>query len=316
MEIGVLEARKELFLKLEELLKKKESGYTIAAVIDAYTYIINIKPNDVVINLKEVALKSKTKSPNSFDAVNHEIGYIDEKLKWIKEDLLKIEKGSSELELRLGLLRRIQSSVKNRDSGFSVACLIDLYQKNLNLNENDGSVLIKNQAYKKGNKSIKPLSIIEGLGTNLGLIYHNENIRQFLKMKIPDLAARLESSREFNKLRQELTQKHKEFRTCHYCQNQVDLLMTICTFCGHDLDKEVDTEEPEDSNRKKELEKKTRKFISLMKEISEEITAIVAENKEAQYHDILTDMIGAMDKARQTIKKAYYSFISKDITDN
>jgi len=42
----------------------------------------------------------------------------------------------------------------------------------------------------------------------------------------------------------------------------------------------------------------------------------VADNKEMLYHDILTDMIGAMDKAQQTIKKAYHSFIAKDITDN
>ncbi len=198
----------------------------------------------------------------------------------INEHLVKIEVGSSELELRLELMERIQTNIKNRSSGFSIACLIELYQESIILDENDGLAMIKNHAYKKGKKNIKPLSIIEGLGTNLGLRYPNENIKQFLKIKIPDLTARVKSSRESNKLKQELTEKHKEFRTCNYCQNQVDESKKFCTFCGHDLNKEVDSLEPEDSERKKELEKKTKKFISLMEEISEEITDIVAENKE------------------------------------
>lgn len=316
MEISTLEKRRELFWKLEELLEKKESGYTIAAVIDVYLELIDFKPNDLVINLKDLALISKTKTPNFFDAVEHELNYIDEKLKGINEQLVKIEVGSSELELRLELMERIQNFIKSRSSGFSIACLIELYQERIHLDENDGLALIRNHAYKKGKRSIKPLSIIEGLGTNLGLRYANENIKQFLKMKIPDLTARVKSSRESNKLKQELTEKHKEFRTCHYCQNQVDESEKICTFCGHDLNKEVDSLKLEDSERKKELEIKTRQFISLMKEISEEITDIVAENKESQYHNILTDMIGAMDKARLTIREAYYSFIAKNITDN
>lgn len=40
------------------------------------------------------------------------------------------------------------------------------------------------------------------------------------------------------------------------------------------------------------------------------------EDKEAEYHNLLKDMIGAMDKAQQTIRKAYYYFIAKDLTDN
>ncbi|KKN02244.1 hypothetical protein LCGC14_1119620 [marine sediment metagenome] len=43
MDSSTLEKRRELFWKLEELLEKKDSGYTIAAVIDVYLELINLK---------------------------------------------------------------------------------------------------------------------------------------------------------------------------------------------------------------------------------------------------------------------------------
>ncbi|KKN02245.1 hypothetical protein LCGC14_1119630 [marine sediment metagenome] len=101
-----------------------------------------------------MALKSKTKTPNFFDVVDHELNYIDEKLKWINEHLVKIKLGSSELELRLELMERIQNSIKSRRSGFSIAYLIELYQESITLDESDGLVLIRNHAYQKFNKHI------------------------------------------------------------------------------------------------------------------------------------------------------------------
>jgi hypothetical protein len=72
----------------------------------------------------------------------------------------------------------------------------------------------------------------------------------------------------------------------------------------------------EDSKRKKELEKKIKQYITLMKDIASEIAAIVAEDREVEYYDTLKDMIGAMDQAQQMIGKASYSFIAKEIADN
>ncbi len=48
-----------------------------------------------------------------------------------------------------------------------------------------------------------------------------------------------------------------------------------------------------------------------MDDIAKEIETICEENKEDEYRDSLIEMIQALDRSQQTVKKAYNLFLSK-----
>ncbi len=67
----------------------------------------------------------------------------------------------------------------------------------------------------------------------------------------------------------------------------------------------------EENIKKEEFQKKVRLFTVLMDDIAKEIEIICEENKEDKYKDSLIEMIQALDRSQQTVKKAYKLFLSK-----
>ena len=57
--------------------------------------------------------------------------------------------------------------------------------------------------------------------------------------------------------------------------------------------------------RIEKLKQKIKRFNGLMEELSQEFTAIFLEGKEDKFHDIVLEMIKSLDKAQETVKKAY-----------
>ena len=53
-----------------------------------------------------------------------------------------------------------------------------------------------------------------------------------------------------------------------------------------------------------------------MNDIAKEIDSICEENKEDEYRDSLIEMIQALDRSQQTVRRAYNLFLSKSFTEN
>ena len=53
-----------------------------------------------------------------------------------------------------------------------------------------------------------------------------------------------------------------------------------------------------------------------MGDITKEIDSICEENKEDEYKDSLIEMIQALDRSQQTIRRAYNLFLGKTFTKN
>ncbi len=51
-------------------------------------------------------------------------------------------------------------------------------------------------------------------------------------------------------------------------------------------------------------------------DIAKDIELICDENKEDKYKDSLIEMIQALDRSQQTVKRAYNLFLSKGFTKN
>ena len=64
--------------------------------------------------------------------------------------------------------------------------------------------------------------------------------------------------------------------------------------------------------RIEKLKQKIKRFNGLMEEISQEFTAIFFEGNEGKLHDLVLEMIKSLDKAQQTVKKAYELALGKD----
>ena len=72
----------------------------------------------------------------------------------------------------------------------------------------------------------------------------------------------------------------------------------------------------ERDTHKEEFQKKVKLFTVLMDDIAKEIESICEENKEDEYKDSLLEMIQALDRSQQTVKRAYNLFLSKSFTNN
>ena len=72
----------------------------------------------------------------------------------------------------------------------------------------------------------------------------------------------------------------------------------------------------EENKNKEEFQKKVKLFTVLMDDIAEEIEVICEENKEDEYRDSLMEMIQALDRSQQMVKKAYNLFLSKGFNKN
>jgi len=70
------------------------------------------------------------------------------------------------------------------------------------------------------------------------------------------------------------------------------------------------------NKRKEDFQKKVKLFTVLMDDIAKEIDSICEENKENEYRDSLIEMIQALDRAQQTVRRAYNLFLSKTFTKN
>ena len=71
----------------------------------------------------------------------------------------------------------------------------------------------------------------------------------------------------------------------------------------------------EDSRRER-IQEKVAQFTILMKEISEEINTLFLERKEKEYHDLIVEMIKALDESQQIVRKAYHKSLSRIDVDN
>ncbi len=67
----------------------------------------------------------------------------------------------------------------------------------------------------------------------------------------------------------------------------------------------------EENKNKEEFQKKVKLFTVLMDDIAKRIETICEENKEDEYKDSLIEMIQALDRSQQTVRKAYNLFLSK-----
>ena len=67
----------------------------------------------------------------------------------------------------------------------------------------------------------------------------------------------------------------------------------------------------EQNTQKEKFKKKVKLFTVLMDDIAKEIEVICEENREDEYKDSLIEMIQALDRSQQTVKKAYNLFLSK-----
>ena len=68
--------------------------------------------------------------------------------------------------------------------------------------------------------------------------------------------------------------------------------------------------------QKEEFQKKVKLFTVLIDDIANDIELICKENKEDEYKDLLIEMIQALDRSQQTVKRAYNLFLSKGFTKN
>ncbi len=68
--------------------------------------------------------------------------------------------------------------------------------------------------------------------------------------------------------------------------------------------------------QKEEFQKKVKLFTVLIDDIANDIELICEENKEDKYKDLLIEMIQALDRSQQTVKRAYNLFLSKGFTKN
>ncbi|KKM25566.1 hypothetical protein LCGC14_1593660 [marine sediment metagenome] len=68
--------------------------------------------------------------------------------------------------------------------------------------------------------------------------------------------------------------------------------------------------------QKEKFQKKVKLFTVLIDDIANDIELICKENKEDEYKDLLIEMIQALDRSQQTVKRAYNLFISKSFTKN
>ena len=68
--------------------------------------------------------------------------------------------------------------------------------------------------------------------------------------------------------------------------------------------------------QKNEFQKKVKLFTVLIDDIANDIELICEENKEDEYKDLLIEMIQALDRSQQTVKRAYNLFLSKSFTKN
>ncbi len=72
----------------------------------------------------------------------------------------------------------------------------------------------------------------------------------------------------------------------------------------------------ERDTQKEKFQKKVRLFTVLMDDISKEIEVICEENKEDEYKDSLIEMIQALDRSQQTVRRAYNLFFSTAFAKN
>ncbi len=68
--------------------------------------------------------------------------------------------------------------------------------------------------------------------------------------------------------------------------------------------------------QKEKFQKKVKLFTMMMDDIAKDIEFICEENKEDEYKDSLIEMIQALDRSQQTVKKTYYLFLSRGFTKN
>ena len=68
--------------------------------------------------------------------------------------------------------------------------------------------------------------------------------------------------------------------------------------------------------QKEEFQKKVKLFTVLIDDIANDIELICEENEEDEYKDWLIEMIQALDRSQQTVKRAYNLFLSKSFTKN
>ncbi len=68
--------------------------------------------------------------------------------------------------------------------------------------------------------------------------------------------------------------------------------------------------------QKQKFQKKVKLFTVLIDDIANDIELICEENKEDEFKDSLIEMIQALDRSQQTVKRAYNLFLSKGITKN
>ena len=68
--------------------------------------------------------------------------------------------------------------------------------------------------------------------------------------------------------------------------------------------------------QKKKFQKKVKLFTVLIDDIANDIELICEENEEDEYKDLLIEMIQALDRSQQTVKRAYNLFLSKSFTKN
>ena len=63
--------------------------------------------------------------------------------------------------------------------------------------------------------------------------------------------------------------------------------------------------------KEKILAQKIKDFNQLMGEISREISDIVMEGKESDFHDILLEMVTSLHNTQKVVRKAYNIFLIK-----
>jgi len=64
--------------------------------------------------------------------------------------------------------------------------------------------------------------------------------------------------------------------------------------------------------RIEKLKQKIQQFNGLMEGLSQEFTATFFEGNEGKLHDVVLEMIKSLDKAQDTVKKAYELVLDKE----
>ena len=67
-----------------------------------------------------------------------------------------------------------------------------------------------------------------------------------------------------------------------------------------------------DEIRIEKLRLKILRLNGLMEELSQEFTAIVLEENESKFHDVVLEMIQSLEKAQKTVKMVYKLVMGKD----